>query len=96
MAEVAKKDESEDYYDVNKGKNKKPTNQFNFSERASQTNNNPLRDRTTMTEPPPRVNFSANANQWEIFDAYQEDFEQNVCLFAISLCGEFNFMCLFL
>jgi len=30
-----------------------------------------------MTEPPPRVNFSANANQWEIFDAYQEDFEQN-------------------
>jgi len=77
VAEVAKKDESEDYYDVNKGKNKKPTNQFNFSERASQTNNNPLRDRTTMTEPPPRVNFSANANQWEIFDAYQEDFEQN-------------------
>ena len=31
-----------------------------------------------MTEPPPRVNFSANANQWEIFDAYAEDFEQNV------------------
>lgn len=74
---AVKKEESEDYYDVNKTKNKKPTNQFNFSERASQTNNNPLRDRTTMTEPPPRVNFSANANQWEIFDAYQEDFEQN-------------------
>jgi hypothetical protein len=31
-----------------------------------------------MTEPPPRLNFSSNATQWEIFDAYQEDFEQNV------------------
>lgn len=69
--------ETDEYYDVSKLPAKKPTNQFNFSERASQTNNNPLRDRTTMTEPPPRVNFSANANQWEIFDAYQEDFEQN-------------------
>jgi len=69
--------DGEDYYDVGKVSNKKPTNQFNYSERASQTNNNPLRDRTTMTEPPPRVNFSANANQWEIFDAYQEDFEEN-------------------
>lgn len=69
---------TEDYYDPNKVSNKKPTNQFNYSDRASQTNNNPLRDRTTMTEPPPRVNFSANANQWEIFDAYQEDFEENV------------------
>jgi len=68
---------TEDYYDPNKVSNKKPTNQFNYSDRASQTNNNPLRDRTTMTEPPPRVNFSANANQWEIFDAYQEDFEEN-------------------
>ena len=69
--------ETDEYYDVGTVSNKKPTNQFNFSDRASQTNNNPLRDRTTMTEPPPRVNFSANANQWEIFDAYQEDFEQN-------------------
>ena len=28
-------------------------NQFNFSERASQTLNNALRERGTMTEPPP-------------------------------------------
>jgi dynein intermediate chain 1 len=34
-----------------------------------------MRDRTTMTEPPPRVNFKSNATQWEIYDAYQEDFE---------------------
>lgn len=26
-----------------------------------------------MTEPPPRDNFSATANQMEIFDAYVED-----------------------
>lgn len=71
-------DQTDEYYDVGTVSNKKPTNQFNYSDRASQTNNNPLRDRTTMTEPPPRVNFSANANQWEIFDAYQQDFEENV------------------
>ena len=51
----------------------KLTNQFNFCERASQTYNNPYRERGTMTEPPPRVNFSATANQWEIYDAYVED-----------------------
>ena len=26
-----------------------------------------------MTEPPPRANFSSQANQMEIFDAYVED-----------------------
>ena len=60
------------------GKEKKLTNQFNFSERASQTFNNPSREHATMTEPPPRINFSSNATQWEIFDAYIEDFEQQV------------------
>jgi dynein intermediate chain 1 len=60
------------------GKDKKLTNQFNFSERASQTYNNPSRDRTTMTEPPPRANFSSNATQWEIYDAYIEDYEAQV------------------
>ncbi|XP_013403907.1 dynein intermediate chain 2, ciliary isoform X2 [Lingula anatina] len=55
-------------------KPEKLTNQFNFSERASQTYNNPYRERGTATEPPPRLNFSANVSQWEIFDAYQEDF----------------------
>jgi len=51
----------------------KLTNQFNYCERASQSYNNPYRERGTMTEPPPRVNFSATANQWEIYDAYVED-----------------------
>ncbi|XP_028411720.1 dynein intermediate chain 2, ciliary-like [Dendronephthya gigantea] len=52
---------------------KKLTNQFNYCERASQTYNNPYRERETQTEPPPRANFSATANQWEIYDAYVED-----------------------
>ncbi|XP_065920328.1 dynein intermediate chain 2, ciliary-like [Dysidea avara] len=55
------------------GKEHKLVNQFNFSERASQTQNNPSRERGTMTEPPPRANFSATANQMEIYDAYVED-----------------------
>jgi len=54
----------------------KLTNQFNFCERASQTYNNPYRERGTMTEPPPRVSFSATANQWEIYDAYVEDIQR--------------------
>ena len=51
-------------------------NQFNFSERASQTLNNGLRSRGTMTEPPPSVEYSAQSTQWEIFDGYIEDMER--------------------
>nr|XP_023483262.1 dynein intermediate chain 1, axonemal isoform X7 [Equus caballus] len=57
-------------------KERKLTNKFNFSERASQTFNNPLRDRECQMEPPPRTNFSATANQWEIYDAYVEELEK--------------------
>jgi dynein intermediate chain 1, axonemal len=55
---------------------KKLMNQFNFCERASQTYNNPLRERGTETEPPPRTTFSSNATQWIIFDNYMEDYEK--------------------
>ena len=51
-------------------------NQFNFSERASQTLNNALRERGTMTEPPPSVEYSAQCTQWEMFDAYTEDLDR--------------------
>ncbi|XP_014664871.1 PREDICTED: dynein intermediate chain 2, ciliary-like [Priapulus caudatus] len=53
---------------------KKLTNQFNFSERASQTYNNPYREHETQTQPPPRTTFGSGVTQWEIFDAYAEDF----------------------
>ncbi|CAF0920781.1 unnamed protein product [Rotaria sordida] len=58
------------------GKAKKLTNQFNFSERASQTYNNPSRDRETFVEQTPRATISDNVSQWSICDAYNEDFEQ--------------------
>ncbi|KAJ3136190.1 cytoplasmic dynein with WD40 domain [Physocladia obscura] len=48
-------------------------NQFNFSERASQTINNPYRERSTNTEPPPSRVFTDTVNQWSIYDAYMED-----------------------
>ncbi|RXN26935.1 dynein intermediate chain axonemal [Labeo rohita] len=54
----------------------KLTNQFNFNERASQTLNNPPRDISCQTEPPPRANFSATANQWEIYDFYTEELQR--------------------
>lgn len=37
-------------------------NQFNFSERAAQTFNYPLRDRATFTEPPPTATVSSTFN----------------------------------
>lgn len=42
-------------------------NQFNFSERAAQTTNFPLRDRDTHTEPPPTATVSGGS-------AYRMDF----------------------
>ena len=48
-------------------------NQFNFSERAAQTVNNPTRERQSATEPPPSQQFTASATQWEMYDAYAED-----------------------
>ncbi|KAF7696719.1 dynein, axonemal, intermediate chain 1, paralog 2 [Silurus meridionalis] len=55
---------------------RKISNQFNFSDRASQTLNNPQRDRACQSEPPPRANFSATVNQWEIYDAYVEELQK--------------------
>jgi dynein intermediate chain 1 len=48
-------------------------NQFNFSERAAQTANNPYRQRQVQTVEPPRLDVCLTANQWVIYDAYQKD-----------------------
>lgn len=48
-------------------------NQFNYSERASQTMNNPLRNRVVITDPPPSITLANTASQWEIYDAYEEE-----------------------
>lgn len=46
-----------------------------------------LQERGTATEPPPRANFSSNVTQWEIFDAYQEDFEKQVSNLILYHCN---------
>jgi len=45
-------------------------NQFNFSDRASQTFNEPQRDRSVQTEPAPKSVFSQNASASAIRDEY--------------------------
>ena len=55
------------------GEKKLLRNQFNFSERASQTFNYTTKERGMMTVPPPRSSFSGSCTQWEIYDAYKAD-----------------------
>ncbi|XP_063082349.1 dynein axonemal intermediate chain 1 isoform X4 [Cavia porcellus] len=62
-AEVAETVIEEELMTPKQPKERKLTNQFNFSDRASQTLNHPVRDRECQMEPPPRTNFSATANQ---------------------------------
>jgi hypothetical protein len=40
-----------------------------------------------MTEPPPRNTFCSNVSQWEIFDAYQQDYQLNVIIKISKTCG---------
>ena len=51
-------------------------NQFNFIERAIHTYNNPMKERGTVTEPPPRSALNDTVNQAIIFDAYMADQER--------------------
>lgn len=62
------KDEDEDDLFENR------KNQFNYSERAAQTFNNPLRERCISTKPPAVANFSGAVSQWEIYDRYMSDY----------------------
>ncbi len=50
-------------------------NQFNFSERASQTYNEVQRYRVIATQPPRCNNFSEEVTQWFIYDAYMAEIE---------------------
>eukprot|EP00762_Andalucia_godoyi_P004474 ANDGO_08131.mRNA.1 Dynein intermediate chain 2 len=51
-------------------------NQFNFSDRASQTFNNPKRDRAVETEPPAVATLADTASASIIFDAFMRDLEE--------------------
>jgi len=59
-------------------------NQFNFSERATQTFNNPKRDKEICTEPPPTIEFSETVTQWAVFDGYLQDMEEKARIAAES------------
>jgi len=65
--ECSKDDDDDDVFENRK-------NQFNYSERAAQTFNNPLRDRLISTKPPAVANFSGTVSQWEIYDHYMNDY----------------------
>jgi dynein intermediate chain 1 len=53
-------------------------NQFNYSERAAQTVNNGVRSRGVATQPPPVVGFANTVTQWDIFDAYIQEFKNQL------------------
>ena len=59
-----------------------------------------LQERGTVTEPPPRATYSANVTQWEIYDAYQEDFQKQVYIslvlfFSVWKCANISIYAFF-
>jgi len=53
-------------------------NQFNYSDRASQTFNNPKKDRGVSTKPPELRQYAGTVSQWEIYDVYVGKFLENI------------------
>jgi len=53
----------------------KNKNQFDYSDRAAQTFNNPSRNRGVSTEPPPVTQYTASVSQWQIYDSYVADYQ---------------------
>eukprot|EP00472_Partenskyella_glossopodia_P008179 CAMPEP_0197530928 /NCGR_PEP_ID=MMETSP1318-20131121/33445_1 /TAXON_ID=552666 /ORGANISM="Partenskyella glossopodia, Strain RCC365" /LENGTH=727 /DNA_ID=CAMNT_0043086947 /DNA_START=72 /DNA_END=2255 /DNA_ORIENTATION=+ len=53
-------------------------NQFNFSDRASQTTNFPMRSKEIATKMPPAVKFSRSVFQWTIYDRYVQEARERV------------------
>jgi dynein intermediate chain 1 len=74
-AKQAAAEEAKDAGDTDLGTTETGKNQFNYSERAAQTFNNPLRDKGVSTEPPPVMSFAATISQWEIYDSYMESYD---------------------
>lgn len=49
-------------------------NKFNYSERQTQTLNEPIKERGVSTQPPPSRHYNIEINQSDIFDSYLADF----------------------
>ncbi|XP_046818005.1 dynein intermediate chain 2, ciliary isoform X1 [Vespa crabro] len=67
-------EELDEVDEFQRGKPKKIPNQFNFCERAALTYENPMRNMSTQTIPPPIATFNTHVFQWTIFDEYQKDY----------------------
>lgn len=67
--------------------NENGKNQFNYSERAAQTFNNPMRERGVVTEPPPMLSFKNTVAQWEIYDSYMIEYSTQVRGCSSVECG---------
>lgn len=50
-------------------------NQFNFTERAAQTNNPTVKTRVVSTTPPDSANSSGSMTQWGLYDSYVIEYE---------------------
>mmetsp|Transcript_7202 Transcript_7202/g.14426 ORF Transcript_7202/g.14426 Transcript_7202/m.14426 type:complete len:712 (+) Transcript_7202:163-2298(+) len=53
-------------------------NQFNYSDRAAQTFNNPKKNRGVSTKPPELRHYQDSVTQWEIYDLYVSKFLENI------------------
>jgi len=49
---------------------------FKYCERAAQTTHLSTKDKSVGSEPPPVLLFSATCNQWEIYDAYLDQYRK--------------------
>ncbi|KAF7400370.1 hypothetical protein HZH66_005554 [Vespula vulgaris] len=72
--EYGEYEELDEIDEFQRGRPKKIPNQFNFCERAALTYDNPMRNMSTQTLPPPIATFNTHVFQWTIFDEYQEDY----------------------
>ncbi|XP_043667948.1 dynein intermediate chain 2, ciliary isoform X5 [Vespula pensylvanica] len=72
--EYGEYEELDETDEFQRGRPKKIPNQFNFCERAALTYDNPMRNMSTQTLPPPIATFNTHVFQWTIFDEYQEDY----------------------
>lgn len=64
--------------DTGKDSGVKIKNQFNFSERATQTFNNPQRNKLMVTEPAPTCQLVEQVSAHNIFDTYLADIERKI------------------
>lgn len=66
----AEEEASDDYPEVALSGTLPLKNQFNFSERATMTINNPMRQKQVTTEPPPTSDYKSETSQWDVYDTY--------------------------